>query len=98
MYSLAHLRRAQELNAVMASNAKGVATGTREATSAMGGKVSAPLPLSERRAGLTCVCVLLPRPTCTSFAFTLLHYTCDPQERRADSWPKLFEGLERDRA
>tara|TARA_B100000780_G_C20879279_1_gene349785 strand:- start:414 stop:554 length:141 start_codon:yes stop_codon:yes gene_type:complete len=44
------LRRAQELNAVMASNAKGVATGTREATSAMGGKVSAPLPLSERRA------------------------------------------------
>ena len=48
---------AKELNAVMASNAKGVATGTREATSAMGGK-----------------------------------------ERRADSWPKLFEGLERDRA
>merc|ERR1740117_684972 len=48
---------AKELNAVMASNAKGVATGTRVATSAMGGK-----------------------------------------ERRADSWPKLFEGLERDRA
>ena len=42
----------------MASNAKGVATGTREATSVnMSGK-----------------------------------------ERRADSWPKLFEGLERDRA
>ena len=47
----------QELNSVMASNAKGVATGTREATSVMSGK-----------------------------------------ERRADSWPKLFEGLERDRA
>ena len=59
---------------MMASNAKGVATGTREATSAMGGKVSAPLPLSERRAGLTCLYVLLPRPTCTSFAFTLLLY------------------------
>ena len=41
MYLPTHLRRAQELNAVMASNAKGVATGTREATSAMGGKVSA---------------------------------------------------------
>ena len=51
------MHRPKELNAVMASNAKGVATGTREATSAMGGK-----------------------------------------ERRADSWPKLFEGLERDRA
>ena len=50
-------RTAQELNSVMASNAKGVATGTREATSVMSGK-----------------------------------------ERRADSWPKLFEGLERDRA
>ena len=62
-YLLTHVRThllactAKELNAVMASNAKGVATGTREATSAMGGK-----------------------------------------ERRADSWPKLFEGLERDRA
>ena len=50
-------RTAQELNSVMASNAKGVATGTREATSVMSGK-----------------------------------------ESRADSWPKLFEGLERDRA
>ena len=48
---------AKELNAVMASNAKGVATGSREATSAMSGK-----------------------------------------ERRADSWPTLFEGLQRDRA
>ena len=98
MYLPTHLHRAQELNAVMASNAKGVATGTREATSAMGGKARAPLPLSERRAGLTCLYVLLPRPTCTSFDYTLILYFCDPQERRADSWPKLFEGLERDRA
>lgn len=46
---------AKELDAVMASNAKGIATGTKEATDAMSGK-----------------------------------------ERRADSWPKLFEGLEQD--
>ena len=48
-------RTAQVLNSVMASNAKGVATGSREATDVMSGR-----------------------------------------ERRADSWPKLFEGLERD--
>ena len=45
----------KDLDAVMQSNAKGVATGSREATDVMSGR-----------------------------------------ERRADSWPKLFEGLERD--
>jgi hypothetical protein len=48
---------AKELNSVMASNAKGIATGTKEATDAMSGT-----------------------------------------ERRAETWPKLFQGLERDRA
>lgn len=45
----------KDLDSVMQSNAKGVATGSREATDVMSGR-----------------------------------------ERRADSWPKLFEGLERD--
>jgi len=48
---------AKDLDSVMASNAKGIATGTKESTSVMTGR-----------------------------------------ERRASSWPELFEGLVQDRA
>ena len=47
----------KELDAVMQANAKGIATGTKEASAAKTGR-----------------------------------------ERRADTWPKLFEGLEKDRS